>query len=1143
MGVLLNEARVLRKVREGPKSLSILEEATAKRDSGHYSALEKQNSESAKKIDNYHKLATGGGYLSNEDLIDYSNAVDTYIDISNRLRNVSRQRGLSYTPEEEVAWEDGINSLRTRYNNTNAYYMQFNPTEDQAAEGITGEQLFNQSKQEATWYEEYQGMSYGEIKEQLDFTTDPELTRWLTAYSSSIKTEQDYDNEIDALDKRIDEAKADLDRYNNAVKNLGYGAVLEMIIGEINDKYGGKTDLEAYIESLKAERWKLQNGKEYDLLVHNADFEEQSKNPVSAGPITLLNFQSDFHYNLINGFLRDTSEIKEDGNVILAGLFDIVEENLTYLTLEEKNTYNYLYNTQGVESAEKYLKYLKNTLSARAQAYTAEQWNQLAKQLPVQTSIASIPLNLWSGIGYLDVLGQKTVKGFQEHVTGEYAGPINYNSAAMLPNTATTAIRGTVAQELANKYGVIDFDEQSHPILSTLLNGKSWGDVYQAGMSMADSTVAAVISPVLGKAGTLMLSGSAATQAMLTAVENGATDEQALWMGALSGAFEYLFEKYELESLIKNGSEGAFRAFVIQSLSEGFGEGATTIANMVADAIIMSDKSELNRLIATYMDQNPNMTLKEATQKARMDMAVQLGWDVVGGALSGAIMGAGSSVIQKGIQNDLNSESTGILGKTGLPLPTNRNFDLHSPTIDIPDGTRRMAGENENTQKNSQQRTSLTKKVVDLQEKLKDEETKLSQKVARGVKEIWLLADKKRITTLKKLISHTKKALDKLGSASTSQTVTETQLSKSESDVENSRKNVLDISQESGRIKLEQQTTRAQGEQNSAFQNRVENLTTQDFLTRFAALEDASTVPRYVKNAVDAYHQQMQMISELESARKKKLDRRNALLSAGVSGGDHRITELNRQIEEMDDQIAEANEKRQRIEARKGITRAINRVKQSIFREYVSEITNKIQLQNTLQSQRNMLTELYARLHGIEALNQNNISQETTDIQKQITETKLLLESTESALTQSESVLETSRRAVSELVGTSDRDILLFDNKNVTIFNGKCVIVPTGLFDPMHTDRKGRSNLERLERGLAPIGNDNEALNIHHIDQTDDGIVVVIPDSLHRKYDGMLHSNKGQAPSQIDRSAFGKWRKAYWQWVLEQMNKQTEELQ
>ena len=100
--------------------------------------------------------------------------------------------------------------------------------------------------------------------------------------------------------------------------------------------------------------------------------------------------------------------------------------------------------------------------------------------------------------------------------------------------------------------------------------------MYQLGMGMQDSAAVAaltVINPVLGKVGAALLGGAAGTQAMLDAVERGATDEQALTMGILSGAFEMLFEKYELDSLLGQG-ENFWQTFWRQGLSEAVGEGA-----------------------------------------------------------------------------------------------------------------------------------------------------------------------------------------------------------------------------------------------------------------------------------------------------------------------------------------------------------------------------------------------------------------------------------------------------------------------------------------------------------------------------------------------------------------------------------------
>jgi len=99
--------------------------------------------------------------------------------------------------------------------------------------------------------------------------------------------------------------------------------------------------------------------------------------------------------------------------------------------------------------------------------------------------------------------------------------------------------------------------------------------------------------------------------------------------------------------------------------------------------------------------------------------------------------------------------------------------------------------------------------------------------------------------------------------------------------------------------------------------------------------------------------------------------------------------------------------------------------------------------------------------------------------------------------------------------------------------NGKQVILNDNLFDPTRIDSRGRTNLQRMEQGLAPIGHDGKSINIHHMDQTDIGPVMEISATEHQLRYSEIHSNTGQMPSQIDRPAFDRWRREYWQWRRE----------
>lgn len=97
-------------------------------------------------------------------------------------------------------------------------------------------------------------------------------------------------------------------------------------------------------------------------------------------------------------------------------------------------------------------------------------------------------------------------------------------------------------------------------------------------------------------------------------------------------------------------------------------------------------------------------------------------------------------------------------------------------------------------------------------------------------------------------------------------------------------------------------------------------------------------------------------------------------------------------------------------------------------------------------------------------------------------------------------------------------------------FKGKDIILDNDTFNPNLIDKQGRTNMQRMEQGLAPIGKDGKSVNIHHIDQTDTGAVKEITATNHQQNYKDLHTNTGQSPSQIDRNSFNNWRKEYWKW-------------
>lgn len=97
-----------------------------------------------------------------------------------------------------------------------------------------------------------------------------------------------------------------------------------------------------------------------------------------------------------------------------------------------------------------------------------------------------------------------------------------------------------------------------------------------------------------------------------------------------------------------------------------------------------------------------------------------------------------------------------------------------------------------------------------------------------------------------------------------------------------------------------------------------------------------------------------------------------------------------------------------------------------------------------------------------------------------------------------------------------------------TVFNGNKVFQRDDLIDIALKDSRGRTNLQRMQKGLAPIGPDGKSINLHHLIQTSDGAIAEVTQTMHQQYSKALHIFDNTVPSGIDRTAFDAWRRAYW---------------
>ena len=335
---------------------------------------------------------------------------------------------------------------------------------------------------------------------------------------------------------------------------------------------------------------------------------------------------------------------------------------------------------------------------ANEAAEMAQQVAQEAKEHPWLYSAMSVGTNMMAGAGALDIAAQN-VFGGTDPFTGEKMAVDRYTKS-MVPSTVTNTIRGSVSEDMS---GIGSF-------------------LYNTGMSMADTISTMVLEGATGLRGAseAILSGAVASQAITDAYDRGASDKEAVSLGVLYGAAEALFEHISLDKLRmfhtsaaagKKTAKTLVKDMLKQSFVEGSEEVCTDIANVISDAIVMADKSEINQTIAAY--QAGGMSEDEATRRAWLDWLGQTAQDFAGGAISGGVMTGGDMALNAGMRSANYRE-------TGRQITANDYAEIlrHAAEESGDENLRKLAGKkqtNRNTGKlyEATQEANLTQAVSD----------------------------------------------------------------------------------------------------------------------------------------------------------------------------------------------------------------------------------------------------------------------------------------------------------------------------------------------------------------------------------------------------------------------------------------------
>lgn len=129
---------------------------------------------------------------------------------------------------------------------------------------------------------------------------------------------------------------------------------------------------------------------------------------------------------------------------------------------------------------------------------------------------------------------------------------------------------------------------------------------------------------------------------------------------------------------------------------------------------------------------------------------------------------------------------------------------------------------------------------------------------------------------------------------------------------------------------------------------------------------------------------------------------------------------------------------------------------------------------------------------------------------------------------------------VIEAIGSKqEADIYCDANLGCEVVNGKDALVRSDI-DLDIRDDFGKTNLERMESGKAPIDSNGRPYELHHIGQTSDAPLAELTKAEHMSNGNDIVLHDKQKESEIDRSEFGKERAEHWKARAEAINAELE---
>lgn len=421
----------------------------------------------------------------------------------------------------------------------------------------------------------------------------------------------------------------------------------------LTELYNQQYELEKDIEAMKQAGAGDSIGDNLALKtspLQNAQEElEAVKTAIAEAEYAMLRFEDDFFmnvqpgagagkkgsvYHVVNATEEELAKLRARGvgqsvMPVRSGVADAIaglsgqELNALRMTDMERQTYNYLHNTQGAEAADAYFKSLEPRLLKRQAEMQQGVWQTMAEH-PVgafTTTAATFPMTLVEGLG--------AVKTGVDTMLGRETSP--YDSA-FAPTRFKSTVRETVKAGQREAFG-------------EGLGGDIANLAYDVVTTSLDSALSMAAGGATGGSALMALSAtSGKTQQELLL---GRDNSRALVQGLAAGVTEYITEKLGMDRLtaaFSLGKKGGYRT-ILANMIKGFAPEALeelpgNVVDQALDNYLNGDSSQRAESIKQKIA--AGMSVTQATVETDMEFVVETLQGMLVGGLSGSL-GAGVS--------------------------------------------------------------------------------------------------------------------------------------------------------------------------------------------------------------------------------------------------------------------------------------------------------------------------------------------------------------------------------------------------------------------------------------------------------------------------------------------------------------------